>query len=147
MRKQPIMDNYSQELNSFYRFHFGDIFCFLPFPVSFSLFLCAFLHFYSINVPFSGSTGKTYFFKGKSFWQFNDSLMQVERMRPELSATRWMGCPRETTTYSNEVYDDDERRQERKEPLISSSNSADLVRMTSLNVIILSISIMCIALF
>lgn len=74
--------------------------------------------------------------------------MQVARARPELSAVRWMGCPRETTTYSNEVYDDDERRAERKEPLISASDSVYTGRrMTSINAIILSISIIFIQMF
>lgn len=74
--------------------------------------------------------------------------MQVARSRPELSAVRWMGCPRETTTYSNEVYDDDERRAERKEPLISSAaDSVYTGRMTSFSAIILSISIIFIQMF
>lgn len=60
-------------------------------------------------------TGKTYFFKGKTYWEFNDSLMHVTHSRPELSAPRWMRgeCPR-PTMHLNEVFDE-----ETKEPLIS----------------------------
>lgn len=57
--------------------------------------------------------GKTYFFKGKSYWEFNDSLMHVTHSRPALSAPRWMDCPR-TTMHLNEVIDEDS-----KEPLVS----------------------------
>jgi len=39
--------------------------------------------------------GKTYFFKGKGFWKFNDLRMRVENERQTLSAPFWMGCPRE----------------------------------------------------
>lgn len=37
-------------------------------------------------------SGKTYFFKGKGFWKFNDLLMRVEHYEPKLSAPFWMGC-------------------------------------------------------
>lgn len=46
--------------------------------------------------------------------------MRVARRKPDLSATRWMGCPRITSTYSNEVYDDDERQY--KEHLTASAS-------------------------
>lgn len=45
--------------------------------------------------------------------------MRVVRRKPDLSATRWVGCPRVTATYSNEVYDDDDDNddeQQYKEP-------------------------------
>jgi hypothetical protein len=38
-------------------------------------------------------TGKTYFFKGKGFWKFNDISMRVEHDRQLPSAPFWMGCP------------------------------------------------------
>lgn len=38
--------------------------------------------------------GKTYFFKGKGFWKFDDSVMHVAHNEPQLSAPRWMNCPR-----------------------------------------------------
>jgi matrix metalloproteinase-16 (membrane-inserted) len=39
--------------------------------------------------------GKTYFFKGKGFWKFNDLRMRVENEQQTPSAPFWMGCPRE----------------------------------------------------
>lgn len=39
--------------------------------------------------------GKTYFFKGKGFWKFNDLRMRVENDEQTLSAPFWMGCPRQ----------------------------------------------------
>lgn len=39
-------------------------------------------------------SGKTYFFKGKGFWKFNDLRMSVERQEQTLSAPFWMGCPK-----------------------------------------------------
>lgn len=38
------------------------------------------------------SIGKTYFFKGKKFWKFNDQYMRVAHEEPKLSAPFWMGC-------------------------------------------------------
>lgn len=81
----------------------------------FSFFSFFFVHFICV----SGWIGKTYFFKGKSYWQFNDSRMHVTQNRPDSSAIRWMGCPRVTATYSNEVYDDEELQQ--KEPLTAAA--------------------------
>lgn len=62
--------------------------------------------------------GKTYFFKGKTYWEFNDSLMHVTHSRPELSAPRWMDCPRPTMDL-NEAIDE-----ETKEPLISTGGQS-----------------------
>lgn len=39
------------------------------------------------------STGKTYFFKGKGFWEFDDLRMRVAHEKQKLSAPVWMGCP------------------------------------------------------
>lgn len=36
--------------------------------------------------------GKTYFFKGKGFWKFNDLRMRVEHEEQNDSAQFWMGC-------------------------------------------------------
>lgn len=50
--------------------------------------------------------------------------MRVVRRKPDISATRWMGCPRVTATYSNEVYDDDDDNddeQQYKEPATASA--------------------------
>lgn len=36
--------------------------------------------------------GKTYFFKDKGYWKFNDMYMRVEHSEPKPSAPFWMGC-------------------------------------------------------
>lgn len=36
--------------------------------------------------------GKTYFFKGKGYWQFNDYNMRVQQELQKKSAPTWMGC-------------------------------------------------------
>lgn len=38
--------------------------------------------------------GKTYFFKGKGFWKFNDLRMSVEKQEQTPSGPFWMGCPK-----------------------------------------------------
>lgn len=37
--------------------------------------------------------GKTYFFKGKGYWQFDDYHMRVAHNHTLASAQRWMHCP------------------------------------------------------
>ncbi|CAG9817810.1 unnamed protein product [Phaedon cochleariae] len=37
-------------------------------------------------------SGRTYFFKGKGFWKFDDQHMRVEHAEQKLSAPFWMGC-------------------------------------------------------
>jgi hypothetical protein len=37
-------------------------------------------------------TGKTYFFKGAGYWQFDDMKMRVVHDRQKKSAYQWMGC-------------------------------------------------------
>ncbi|XP_055313024.1 matrix metalloproteinase-2-like isoform X2 [Sitodiplosis mosellana] len=90
---------------------------------------------YHIDAAFQYKDGKTYFFKGKSFWQFNDSIMHVTRSRPDSSAVRWMGCPRVTSTYSNEVYDDGEQR---KEPLVYSTATMNTVAANNVYILLIS---------
>lgn len=41
------------------------------------------------------SLGKTYFFKGKGFWKFNDLQMRVEHEKQYSSAQFWMACQAE----------------------------------------------------
>lgn len=57
------------------------------------------------------STGKTYFFKGKGYWQFDDMRMRTSHEYPYQSATRWMGCKsakQEHWTTVHEIpYDED----------------------------------------
>ena len=51
--------------------------------------------------------GKTYFFKGKGFWQFDDRKMRVVSETPSLSAPFWMSCP--TGMETNELIPGEER--------------------------------------
>lgn len=37
-------------------------------------------------------SGKTYFFKGKGYWQFDDYRMKVRHEQQRKSAVQWMGC-------------------------------------------------------
>lgn len=53
---------------------------------------------YHIDTVFQWKDGKTYFFKGKGYWRFNDLRMSVEHEEQKSSAQFWMGCPRETAT-------------------------------------------------
>lgn len=61
--------------------------------------------------------GKTYFFKGKGFWEFDDQRMKVAHERQKLSAPVWMGCPRELETNDVENYP-------RKSKIMASNNAS-----------------------
>lgn len=69
---------------------------------------------YNIDAAFKYSNGKTYFFKGYGYWEFNDDLMEVAHPRPKLNARKWMHCPR----LVNEV----DEEQTWTAPLISERN-------------------------
>lgn len=58
-------------------------------------------------------TGKTYFFKGTGYWQFDDMKMRVAHDRQKKSAIKWMGCEP-----SHERLDEEsgERRQHWRNP-------------------------------
>jgi hypothetical protein len=45
-----------------------------------------------IDAAFQYIDGKTYFFKGKHFWQFDDMRMKVSDVRPKRIGTHWMQC-------------------------------------------------------
>lgn len=45
------------------------------------------------------STGTTYFFQGKVFWEFDDFRMKVKPKSPALSAPFWLGCPNTKNPY------------------------------------------------
>jgi len=47
---------------------------------------------YNIDSVFQYTNGKTYFFKGKVFWEFNDRRMRVVSSTPSVSSSFWMGC-------------------------------------------------------
>ena len=61
--------------------------------------------------------GKTYFFKGKGFWEFDDQRMRVAHEKQKLSAPVWMGCPPELETNDVENYP-------RKSKIMSSSSAS-----------------------
>lgn len=47
-----------------------------------------------IDAAFQYIDGKTYFFKGKHFWQFDDTSMMVVDPYPKRIGTHWMQCPK-----------------------------------------------------
>lgn len=47
---------------------------------------------YDIDTGFQ-KDGKTYFFKGKAFYLFDDGKMRVDLKKPQLSSQFWMQCP------------------------------------------------------
>ena len=50
---------------------------------------------YSVDAAFQFIDGKTYFFKGKDFWAFDDIRMAVEADAPKPIGEHWMHCPRD----------------------------------------------------
>ena len=50
---------------------------------------------YNIDAVFQWHDKKTYFFKEKYFWQFNDQRMQVSVDSPKLIGELWLQCPKE----------------------------------------------------
>jgi hypothetical protein len=54
--------------------------------------------------------GRTYFFKGKGFWKFDDTHMRIAHEQQRPSATHWMGCKSEQTAVEH-------LPRRRKEPL------------------------------
>ena len=50
---------------------------------------------YDIDGVFQYHDKKTYFFKGKQFWEFNDERMEVAKSSPMASGEFWLHCPKE----------------------------------------------------
>ena len=50
---------------------------------------------YDIDGVFQYHDKKTYFFKGKHFWEFNDERMEVAKTSPMASGEFWLHCPKE----------------------------------------------------
>ena len=48
-----------------------------------------------IDAAFQYIDGKTYFFKGRNFWQFDDNSMMVADPMPKRIGTHWMQCPKD----------------------------------------------------
>ena len=46
-----------------------------------------------IDAAFQYIDGKTYFFQGRHFWQFDDYSMRVVDPMPKTIGTHWMQCP------------------------------------------------------
>ena len=89
----------------------------------------------NFNGIFHWFSGKTYFFKGKVFWEFNDRKMSVVSRTPSLSAPFWMSCPTGMDTL--EPIPGEERLDPPKEdPLRSLSSSAPLIRTTPILLLI-----------
>lgn len=64
----------------------------------------------SIDSAFQWTDGKTYFFKGKGFWKFDDLRMKVMHERPRPVSQYWMGCPKKE---DHEEFDNWPTKQER----------------------------------
>lgn len=56
--------------------------------------------------------GKTYFFKGKGYWQFNDYNMRVTQDQQKKSAPTWMGCNAKEETRKQHLKARDEEMEE-----------------------------------
>ena len=50
---------------------------------------------YHIDSVFQYTDKKTYFFKDKHFWTFNDQKMEVEKESPVPVGEFWLNCPKE----------------------------------------------------
>ena len=50
---------------------------------------------YDIDGVFQYHNKKTYFFKGKKFWEFDDERMEVTTSSPTLVGEYWLHCPKE----------------------------------------------------
>ena len=50
---------------------------------------------YNIDAVFQWHNRKTYFFKDKYFWEFDDKKMKASKNSPKLIGEFWLQCPRE----------------------------------------------------
>ena len=50
---------------------------------------------YSVDAVFQARDKKTYFFKDKYFWEFNDKKMEVTDSSPMYVGEHWLHCPKE----------------------------------------------------
>jgi len=50
---------------------------------------------YNVDAVFQAPDKKTYFFKDKYFWEFNDKKMEVTASSPLHVGEYWLQCPRE----------------------------------------------------
>lgn len=50
---------------------------------------------YDVDAAFQYTDRKTYFFKGRHFWEFNDLRMAVASPEPTPINQHWMHCPRD----------------------------------------------------
>ena len=48
-----------------------------------------------LDAAFQYIDGRTYFFKGKHYWQFDDYSMRVVNAMPKPIGTHWMQCPKD----------------------------------------------------
>jgi hypothetical protein len=50
---------------------------------------------YNLDAAFQNTDGKTYFFKDRDFWEFDDVRMRVRATQPTAINAHWMHCPKE----------------------------------------------------
>ena len=50
---------------------------------------------YSVDAVFQARDKKTFFFKDKYFWEFNDKKMEVTESSPMYVGEHWLHCPKE----------------------------------------------------
>ena len=55
---------------------------------------------HNVDAVFQTRDKKTYFFKDKFFWQFNDKKMEVTRSSPMQVGEYWLHCSKKSTTHS-----------------------------------------------
>lgn len=92
-----------------------------------------------IDSAFQWKDHKTYFFKGKGFWRFNDHLMEVAHEKPRSSAHTWMNCPKAKGTEDQETFDrKDVGRRER----IMASGAQSVTTAQSLGVLLATLVLM-----
>lgn len=90
---------------------------------------------YNIDSAFQWKDHKTYFFKGKGFWKFNDHYMQVGHERPRPSAPVWMKCPKR---HGDDETSDGEKGT-RRERIISADSGSSSFSLSKSMVALLSI--------
>lgn len=76
-----------------------------------------------IDAAFQFKDQRTYFFKGKGFWRFNDNSMKIAHERPRSNAEVWMKCPRTRKDEDQEEFYGD-RSASRRSKIVSATSSA-----------------------
>lgn len=93
-----------------------------------------------IGTAFQHLDHKTYFFKGKGFWLFNDHLMEVAHERPRSSALVWMKCPRGGGSGDDREYVDERSSGRRGKFVAATASSAGALSTSMTLLLFLSIA-------